>query len=45
LLGICDGPEAAAQVRDAGQVALESLGVPGHATVIVPDLDGLIVEP
>ena len=45
LLGICDGPEAAAQVREAGQVALESLGVPGHATVIAPDLDGLIVEP
>ena len=28
LLGICDGPQAAAQVRDAGEAALESLGGP-----------------
>lgn len=44
LLGICDGPAAAAHVRDAGEAALESLGVPGRALVVSPDLEGLVVE-
>jgi homoserine kinase len=44
LLGICDGQSVAAHVRDAGELALESLGVPGQAMVIAPDLDGLVVE-
>ena len=44
LLGICDGPSAAAHVRDAGEAALEALGVPGRALVLSPDLEGLIVE-
>jgi homoserine kinase len=44
LLGICDGATAAAHVRDAGEMALESLGVPGQALVMSPDLEGLIVE-
>jgi homoserine kinase len=43
LLGICDGQSVAAHVRDAGELALESLGVPGQAMVIAPDLDGLVV--
>jgi homoserine kinase len=45
LLGICDGPDSAGKVRDSGELALESLGVRGHAIVVAPDLDGLIVEP
>lgn len=45
LIGICDGRAVAAQVRDAGEVALESLGVRGQAVVISPDLDGLSLEP
>jgi len=44
LLGICDGPEDAAQVRDAGEAALEAVGVPGRALVLAPDLAGLVVE-
>jgi homoserine kinase len=44
LLGICGGATAAAHVRDAGEMALESLGVPGQALVMSPDLEGLIVE-
>ena len=45
LLGICDGARAAAHVRDAGETALESLGVPGQAFVVAPDLEGLVLEP
>jgi homoserine kinase len=44
LLGICDGPVAAAQVREAGEAALETVGVPGQALVLSPDLEGLIVQ-
>jgi homoserine kinase len=44
LLAICDGPTAAAQVRDGGEAALEAVGVPGRAMALSPDLDGLVVE-
>ena len=44
LIGICDGVAAAARVREAGEAALESLGVPGQARVVLPDLVGLVVE-
>jgi len=44
LLGICDGPTMAAHVRDAGEAALEAVGVPGEALVLAPDLAGLVVE-
>ena len=44
LLGICDGMTAAARVRDAGESALEAVGVPGLALVLPPDLEGLIVD-
>jgi len=43
LLGICDGPEAAGRVREAGEAALEALAVPGRAMVVVPDLEGLVL--
>ena len=43
LLGICDGPEAAERVREAGEAALEALAVPGRAMVLVPDLEGLVL--
>ncbi|MGD0944533.1 MAG: homoserine kinase [Acidimicrobiales bacterium] len=44
LLGICDGPLAAARVRDAGEAALEAVAVPGRAVVLSPDLEGLVLE-
>jgi len=44
LLGICDGSAAAENVRDAGEAALEAVGVVGRALVVSPDLDGLVVE-
>ena len=44
LLGVCDGPRVAAQVRDAGEAALEAVGVPGRAVVLSPDLAGLVVQ-
>jgi len=44
LLGICDGRTMAEYVRDAGEAALEAVGVPGHALVLAPDLAGLVVE-
>jgi len=44
LLGICVGPTAAAHVRDAGETALEAVGVPGRALVLSPDLQGLIIQ-
>ncbi len=44
LLGICDGRTMAEHVRDAGETALEAVGVPGNALVLAPDLDGLVVE-
>jgi len=44
LLAICGGPVAAARVRDAGEAALEALGVTGQALVLAPDLEGLVVE-
>lgn len=43
LLGICDGASQAARVRDAGEGALESMGVPGRALVLEPDLCGLVL--
>ena len=43
LLAICDGPVPAARVREAGEAALESMGVPGQAMVLLPDLEGLVV--
>lgn len=44
LLAICDGPYAAASVREAGEGALETLAVPGRAIVLCPDLKGLVVS-
>lgn len=44
LLGICDGPEVAARVRDAGELALAAAGVPGRAVQLAPDLAGLMVD-
>jgi homoserine kinase len=44
LLGICAGSAAASQVRDEGEAALEAVGVPGRALVLLPDLAGLVVE-
>lgn len=45
LLAICDGPGAAAEVRDAGEAALAAVGVPGRAVQLSPDLTGLVVWP
>ncbi len=42
LLGICRGPAVAAAVRDAGEEALERLGVPGRALCLAADRRGLI---
>lgn len=44
LLGICDGPDAAARARDGGESALATLGVAGRALVLEPDLTGLVLE-
>lgn len=43
LLGICDGADVAARVRDAGEAALGAVGVSGVASVVEPDLEGLVV--
>jgi homoserine kinase len=43
LLGICDGPSSAERVREAGDAALEEMAVPGHAIVLSPDLEGLVL--
>lgn len=39
LLGICNGAAAAESVRDFGEAALEEVGVPGEALVLLPDFD------
>lgn len=44
LLGVCDGPEQAAQVRAAGERALEVAGVAGCALVVAPDRVGLVLD-
>jgi homoserine kinase len=44
LLAVCDGPAAAGRVRDAGDAALEAVGLPGRSLVLPPDLEGLVVE-
>jgi homoserine kinase len=44
LLGVCDGAAGAARVRDAGEAALEDVGVPGRSLVLSPDLKGLVIE-
>ena len=44
LLAVCDGTAGARAVREAGEVALEALAVPGRAIVLAPDLEGLVVE-
>ena len=43
LLGVCDGAESAERVREAGEVALEAMAVPGRALVLAPDLEGLVL--
>jgi len=43
LLGICDG-EHGERVRAGAEEAMESIGVPGRALLLRPDLEGLIVE-
>jgi len=43
LLGICDG-EHGERVRAGAEEAMESIGVPGRAVLLRPDLEGLIVE-
>lgn len=45
LLGICDGDLAAERAREAAELALDRLGVPGEAFVLDADLDGLVVSP
>jgi homoserine kinase len=43
LLGVCDGALSAARVREAGEVALRAVAVPGRAIVVSPDLGGLVL--
>lgn len=43
LLGICTSRLVAEQVRDAGELALSRVGLSGRATVLQPDLAGLVV--
>ena len=43
LLGICDGDDAAARVRDEGEKAMAAAGVEGRAIVLAPDLGGVVV--
>lgn len=45
LLGICTSTHAAALVRDAGEAALEAVGLKGTAVELPADLDGLVVHP
>jgi homoserine kinase len=45
LLAICDGALGAQRVREAGEVALEAVDLPGRALVLAPDLNGLVLEP
>lgn len=44
LLAICRVREDAQKVREAGEQALEELGVAGRAVELAPDLRGLVVE-
>lgn len=43
LLAICDGSDAP-RVRDEAERILDSLGVPGQALHLQPDLQGLVVD-
>ncbi|HXX91933.1 MAG TPA: homoserine kinase [Acidimicrobiales bacterium] len=43
LLGICDGADGE-RVRDRAEHALADVGVPGRALVLLPDLEGLVVD-
>jgi homoserine kinase len=43
LLAICADAAGAADIETAAGKALSALGVPGYATVIEPDLQGLVV--
>jgi homoserine kinase len=45
LLAVCDGPEAAAAVRVAGDHLLAEAGLGGRSIVVPPDLEGLRVGP
>jgi hypothetical protein len=42
---VCDGADAAAAVRAAGEGLLEAAGLPGRSLLLAPDLEGLRVEP
>lgn len=44
LLAVCDGPEAAAQVRAAGEKLLAAAGLTGRSLLLAPDVDGLRLE-
>lgn len=44
MLGICDGQASAAQVREAGDRALDELGLGGRTLVLEPDLIGLVLD-
>ncbi len=43
VLAICADTRATAGVQEAAERALAKLDLPGHATVIEPDLEGLII--
>jgi homoserine kinase len=43
LLGICDGADGE-RVRAGAEHALAEMGVPGRAVVLLPDLEGLVVD-
>jgi homoserine kinase len=43
LLGICDGADGE-RVRAGAEQALAEMGVAGHAVVLLPDLEGLVVD-
>ena len=44
LLALCDGSDAAAKVRDAGEELLAEHGLIGRALVLAPDQDGLRID-
>ena len=44
LLGICRSAAVAESVREAGEAALAELALPGRASVLRPDLHGLVLK-
>lgn len=45
LLAVCDGTDAATRVQAAGEDLLGAAGLPGRSLHLLPDLEGLHVEP